>query len=221
MWAPPTQARTRVVLVRHGATEHSRERRFSGRNDLPLADLGRAQAGALAVRTRSFGAVAAVISSPLPRTVQTAETIAAELGLEVQLDADWAEVDFGAWEGLTFAEVHRASPAEMARWLASPAVAPPGGESFDSAGDRVRRARDAVLTAHAGHTVVVVTHVTPIKLLIRDALQAPAVSLFRVHLDTASISVIDYFDDANCSVRLVNGAEHLAGLDRSSDTDHP
>ncbi|MDP9093087.1 MAG: bifunctional RNase H/acid phosphatase [Actinomycetota bacterium] len=209
MWMPPSATPTRLLLGRHGSTEHSAERRFSGRNELPLSELGRGQAVALASRLASVGTISAIVSSPLLRCVQTAEAVAARLGLDIGVNDDLAEVDFGAWEGLTFAEVERSYPAEIAAWLVSDAVAPPGGESFASVARRVSRARDAIRAAHPGQVLAVVTHVTPIKTLIRLALDAPAASLFRIHLDTASLSSIDYFGDGNCSVRLVNDTAHL------------
>ncbi|HEX3336956.1 MAG TPA: bifunctional RNase H/acid phosphatase [Jatrophihabitans sp.] len=209
MWSPPTDVRTRLVLVRHGSTEHSAANRFSGRNDLALDEAGRRQAAALA--HRDFGKVAAVVSSPLRRAVQTAGAIAAGLGHEVEVVDDLAETDFGTWEGLTFAEARTHNPAELKAWLASPDTAPPGGESFTAVGRRVRRGREAVIAAHVGDVVVVVTHVTPIKLLLRFALDAPPSAMFRLFLDTASVSMIDYFADGNSSVRLVNDTSHLRG----------
>jgi ribonuclease H / adenosylcobalamin/alpha-ribazole phosphatase len=209
MWTLPDEAPTRLILVRHGATEHSAAKRFSGRNDLALDDVGERQAAALAARATTFGAVGAVVSSPLRRARQTAEVIAAALSADLEANDDLAEVDFGAWEGLTFDEVQREYPDELSAWLASPDVAPPQGESFAAAARRVRRGRDAVIAAHPGRTVVLVTHVTPIKTLLRLALDAPPVSLFRIHLDTASVSTIDYYADGNCSVRLVNDTSHL------------
>lgn len=209
MWALPTETPTRLILVRHGSTRHSADKRFSGRNELPLDDVGERQVTGLAARAASFGAVAAVISSPLRRARQTTESIAASLGVRLDVNDDLAEVDFGTWEGLTFAEVQRAHPDELSAWLHSPDAAPPQGESFATAGRRVRRGRDAVIAAHGGKTIVIGTHVTPIKTLIRLALDAPPASLFRIHLDTASVSIIDYYADGNCSVRLVNDTGHL------------
>jgi ribonuclease H / adenosylcobalamin/alpha-ribazole phosphatase len=209
MWTLPDEAPTRLILVRHGSTDHSAEKRFSGRNELPLNDVGEHQAVALATRSIAFGEVAAVVSSPLRRARQTADAIAAALGVAVDVYDDFAEVDFGAWEGLTYAELRAQRPDELSEWLGSPEAAPPGGESFASVARRVERARDAVIAAYAGRTAVVVTHVTPIKTLIRLALDAPPVSLFRMHLDTASVSSIDYYSDENCSVRLVNDTGHL------------
>lgn len=205
-WIPAAGA-TRVVLVRHGSTEHSLARRFSGRNDLPLDDAGEMQAAGLAAR--DFGHVAAIVASPLVRTMQTARAIAARLDLPVDTDDDLVETDFGAWEGLTFAEVRERWPDELAAWTSSPELAPPGGESFTAVGDRVARARAAVLDIHRGGTVLVVSHVTPIKTLLRLAVEAPPVAMYRIHLDTASVSVIDYAPDDTPSVRLVNDTSHL------------
>ncbi|SHG56035.1 probable phosphoglycerate mutase [Jatrophihabitans endophyticus] len=206
-WVPPAGPPTRLVLVRHGSTVHSADKRFSGRNDLPLNDAGRRQAAALA--GRRYGQVAAVVSSPLRRAVETAEAVAGPLGLAVRIVDDLVETDFGAWEGLTFAEARELDPAALDAWRASPDAAPPGGESFAAVARRVRRAREEVIGAHPGGTVVVVSHVTPIKTLVRLALDAPPAAMFRLHLDTASVSTVDYWDDGNSSVRLVNDTAHL------------
>jgi broad specificity phosphatase PhoE len=211
-WAPPTGDPTRLILVRHGSTAHSPERRFSGRNTLPLSELGERQAEALAGRAPSFGDVAAVISSPLRRTTQTAEAIAAVLGREVQTNEDLVEIDFGTWEGLSFAEVRDSDPESLSAWLTVPDDAPPGGESFASLVRRVRRARDAMITAYPGQTVVVVTHVTPIKALLQLALDIAPTPLFRMQLDTASVSITNYYADGLSAVRLVNGTSHLNAL---------
>jgi broad specificity phosphatase PhoE/ribonuclease HI len=206
-WTQPTSTRTRLVLVRHGATEHSAAARFSGRNELPLDETGREQAARLA--TRDYGTVAAVVSSPLRRAVETADAIAARLGTPVDVVDDLVETDFGGWEGRTFAEALESDPDVMRRWHGSPDVAPPGGESFGHVGTRVERVRAALTSTYPDSTVVVVTHVTPIKLLVCSALEAPPVALFRLYLDTASVSIVDYFADGNVSVRLVNDTSHL------------
>ena len=212
-WLPGMAAPTRLILVRHGATEHSVDKRFSGHNHLPLSADGERQADALAryVGSLARDGVAAVVSSPLRRARQTADAISAKLALPVTEDDGFAEVDFGAWEGLTFAQARAADPALLDAWLASGDAAPPGGESFTAVGRRVRRARDSALRAHGGTAVVVVSHVSPIKTLVRIALDAPVAAMFRLHLDIASVSIIDYFADGNCSVRVVNDTSHLRG----------
>ena len=202
--APPT----RLLLVRHGATELSGSR-FSGRGDPPLSGQGEAQAAALAARLSTVDGVAAVVTSPLLRARSTAAAIAGKLGLDVVTDHDLVEADFGRWDGLTFAEVRERWPAEHAGWVGDPAAAPPGGESVNQVARRVRKARDRVLAAYPGRTVVVVAHVTTIKLLLCSALGVPAAAVFRIHLDTAGLSEADWYPDGPALVRLVNDTAHL------------
>ena len=208
-WTPPPGTPTRLILVRHGSTAHSLEYRFSGRNDLPLDPAGSAQAAALAARAPSLGRVAALVSSPLRRARQTADWIASALGVPVTEDDDVAELDFGEWEGLTMSEVTARNPTALADWAASPDVAPPGGESITALTARVARARDRLVRAYPEQRVVVVTHVTPIKALVRTVLGAPAASLHRMHLDTASVSRIDHWAGRAASLRLFNDTSHL------------
>ena len=127
------------------------------------------------------------------------------------MDHDLVETDFGRWDGLTFAEVREGWPAEHAAWLADSSVAPPGGESVNQVARRARKVRDRLLAAYPGQTVAVVSHVTPIKLLLCSALGAPASALFRIHLDTASLSTVDWYPDGPAVVRLLNDTGHLAG----------
>lgn len=212
-WAPPasTEDATRLILVRHGETAYTKQGRYSGRGDIPLSDEGEAQAMAAAGRVAGLARdVAAVVTSPLMRCVRTAEIIAAEVGgVDVTVLDDLIECDFGAWEGLTFAEVKRRWPEEMDAWLGSPAVAPPGGESFDTVAARARRALGAVLPAYAGGNVVLVSHVSPLKLILRDALDAGDGFLHRLFLDAAGVSTMDVWPDGNLAVRSVNETAHL------------
>jgi probable phosphoglycerate mutase len=110
---------------------------------------------------------------------------------------------------MTFAEVMSQSPEALDRWLASTAVAPPGGESFDEVENRVRAARDRVLEQYEGSTVLVVTHVTPLKTLLRLALDAPAQAYYRLEIRPATFSTITWFGDGNVSVSAVNAEPHL------------
>jgi broad specificity phosphatase PhoE/ribonuclease HI len=209
-WAPPTGPVTTVLLLRHGATDHSPQHRFSGRNDLALSAAGRAQAAAAAQRLARTDDLAAVVTSPLRRARETAEAVAAEVGVPLEIEDGLAEADFGVFEGLTAAEAQERYPAEFGLWHTAPDVAPPGGEAFPEVARRVRRARDAVISRHADRAVVLVTHVTPIKTLVRLALDAPAAALYRMHLDVGSLSRIDYRPDGSASLRLFNDVSHLA-----------
>ena len=209
-WAAPTGVPTRLLLVRHGETALSVEKRFSGRGDVALSERGAEQARAVAARLASYGDVAGVVSSPLRRAAQTAQAVAAALGgVEIAVVDGLMETDFGEWEGYTFAEVRSRWPAEMQAWLDSPAVAPPGGESFASTFERVAAARERVLRDFAGARVAVVSHVTPIKALIREALGAPAQALYRMHLDPGSLTTVDWYADGPAVVTGLNDVSHL------------
>jgi ribonuclease H / adenosylcobalamin/alpha-ribazole phosphatase len=208
-WTGARGAPTRFLLLRHGQTELSVERRYSGRGNPALTELGRRQAEAAALYVAQKGGVAAVITSPLQRAYDTAEAAAKALGIDVTVDADLIETDFGAWEGLTFGEAAERDPELHRRWLRDTAVAPPDGESFDTAAERVRRARARIISEHPGETVLVVSHVTPIKTLLRMALDAGASILYRLHLDLASLSIAEFYPDGAASVRLVNQTAYL------------
>ncbi|MFF0878257.1 bifunctional RNase H/acid phosphatase [Micromonospora aurantiaca (nom. illeg.)] len=214
-WEPrPTEEATRLILVRHGETERTVQKRYSGRGDVPLTGRGRAQARATAARVAALApSVAAVVSSPLSRCTATAEAVAAQVGNPpVRTDDDLIECDFGVWEGRTFAEVREGWAAELDAWLASTRVAPPRGESFVTVAERTGRAVDRLRSAYPGETVVVVSHVSPIKLVLRDALAAGDAFLHRLYLDTAGISVLDLYPDGGVAVRSVNDTSHLADV---------
>jgi probable phosphoglycerate mutase len=198
-----------LLLLRHGQTPLSVEKRFSGLGDPPLTPEGERQAAAAARRLGSYD-IGAIVSSPLERARRTAEAVAAEAGRHVQVDEDLREVDFGAWEGLTFAEVRKGWPSEMAAWWADPAVAPPGGESFLDAQKRVKVARERLLASYPEDIVLVVSHVTPIKMFVQLALEAPLSALYRMHLDLAALTTVDAYADGPTVLRAFNDTAHLA-----------
>ena len=200
---------TATLLLRHGQTPLSVERRFAGRGDIPLTDVGLRQADASAVALAQRGGIGLVLTSPLRRTLQTAEAVAQRTGAPLAVDDDLAETDFGAWEGLTFAEVLARWPDDMAAWMADASAAPPGGESFAAVGVRVNAALDRLLAAHQGKRVVVVSHVTPIKTLVCRALLAPPAALFRIHLDVGSLTEASWFADGPALLRSLNDTAHL------------
>ncbi|MCU1599763.1 MAG: Phosphoglycerate mutase [Frankiales bacterium] len=210
-WQDMGSKPTTTLLLRHGQTALSIEKRFSGVGDPPLTEIGLAQAAAAAERLRDSGATV-VVASPLQRAQQTAAAVASVLGVEVHTEAGFQETAFGDWDGYTFGEVRATWPAEMDAWLSSTAVAPPHGESFDATAIRVRQARDRVLAAHGGEKVVIVSHVTPIKTLLRMALEAPPTSLYRMHLDLACLSHVQWFADGPAVVRSMNETYHLAAI---------
>ncbi|MGC0382303.1 bifunctional RNase H/acid phosphatase [Streptomyces sp. SAI-129] len=212
-WGPPDMgAPATFVLLRHGETPLTPQKRFSGSggSDPSLSPVGREQAEKVAESLARRGTIEAIVASPLARTRETAGIVAARLGLEVTVEEGLRETDFGAWEGLTFGEVRERHPADLDAWLASPDAEPTGGgESFAATGVRIAATRDKLVAAYAGRTVLLVSHVTPIKTFLRLALGAPPESLFRMELSAASLSAVAYYADGGASVRLFNETSHL------------
>lgn len=199
-----------LVLLRHGETEQSLERRFSGSSDLALTEKGRMQARAVAERIAGTPPIAAIYSSPLQRARQTAEAVGALLGVPVTIEEQLREISFGEWEGLTFAEAKRTGGDAFVRWAQSTDVAPPGGESQAKCLERIAAFRNVLLKRHEGERILLVTHVTPIKSLIGEALGGLKVA-GRINLDLCSLSRIDYHDGRTV-VKLVNEVSHLGDI---------
>jgi probable phosphoglycerate mutase len=207
-WSKDLGSPTTLVLVRHGATDHTTDKRFSGRggHDPALNNDGLAQVRAVADWLAPLGdEIDVVLSSPLRRTRETAEIIAQRLNHPVEVEEGLAEAAFGTWEGLTFHEVQQAYPDDLDAWLGALDVAPGGhGDSFEEMDRKVRRTRDKILGAFPGKAVLAVTHVTPIKLLVRMALGAPLDAVYKMELAPASVTVISWFEDGTASLRMFN-----------------
>jgi probable phosphoglycerate mutase len=208
-WRTGQGQATVTLLLRHGQTPLSTERRFAGIGDIELTETGVRQAKLAGERLAARGDIDVIVTSPLQRARQTAAEVAAATGAPVVDDGDLRETDFGAWEGLTFAEAQQRWPNEVTAWLADPAVAPPQGESFTAVGVRVRTALDRLLGQFAGQTVLVVSHVTPIKMLLTEALLAPPAALHRMFLDVGSLNEVHWFSDGPAVVRSLNDTGHL------------
>jgi ribonuclease H / adenosylcobalamin/alpha-ribazole phosphatase len=223
---------TTVILVRHGRTDYTDLRRACGGDSAgpELNAGGRRQAqllahalvdhvgrllrdaqprpetqmAGLAMAEPLGGQPVAVLSSPLLRARQTATVLGGALGLEPQIDADWAEVALGDWDGLSYAEIAEGWPAEYRAWRASTSAAPPHGESLDDVEKRVNAACDRLVQAHPGETVLVVSHTAPIRTVIARALQAGPAALWRLRVDPTAVSVIRFWVDGGCEVGCVN-----------------
>ncbi|WP_442816537.1 histidine phosphatase family protein [Streptomyces sp. NBC_01304] len=204
---------TTLVLLRHGETLLTPERRLSGSggSNPGLSPVGRRQAEAAAAALAHRGGIEAVVTSPMRRCQETAQAVAARLGLSVQADAELREADFGAWEGLTFGEVRERYPDDLSAWRASPESAPTGaGETMQQVIRRVAAVRDGLLARYAGGTVLVVSHVVPVRTLLRLALQAPPHTLFRMEVAAASLSTVTYDADRTATVQALNDIHHLS-----------
>jgi ribonuclease H / adenosylcobalamin/alpha-ribazole phosphatase len=200
-WAPQLGIPTTLLLLRHGQTMMTAAKQFSGSGfDGPALDeLGREQA-VRAARALAGAGVVAVVSSPMQRARETAQIVAKQLDLAVQVDAGWRECAFGAWEGLTFEQVGERFPAELAGWLGSTSASAPGGESIDGMVVRVAAARDRALSKYPGQAVVVVTHSLPIRALVRLSLDAPPQAMFRMQPAPASVTELHVYPDGTTSM---------------------
>jgi len=202
--SPPT---LRLFLVRHGETPGNREMRYLGTRDEPLSPLGVEQADLLAAALAPLP-LGAVYASPLRRTADTARPIAAARGLAVHVEPRLREQAFGAWEGLTRAEVLAAGGGDALQgWEADLGSAPPGGESLQAVQERVLSLVHDLASAHGGRQIALVSHVGPIKALLCAALGVPLAVARRFFLDPATVSVVDW--DERPVVRLVNAHGHL------------
>ena len=213
-WSGGGEATT-LIVVRHGVTAHTSAKRFSGGlggDNPPLSDEGRDQVRAAGEWLSPMAArVDAVVASPVRRTRESADLIGALLEVAVSDEPGFAEMEFGHWDGLTFAEVGERHEEEMSAWRGSLDVAPQGGESFRVVQERVLAGLERVLAEHAGRTVVVVSHVTPIKTLVAHALDAPLEAVFRMELSPASVTVLSYYPDGRASLRLYNALPPARG----------
>ncbi|MCP1386786.1 bifunctional RNase H/acid phosphatase [Corynebacterium sp. TA-R-1] len=209
-WAGQDAPRTRFVLLRHGQTAHSAERRYSGTSDPELTEVGQAQARRAATTLATMGKVDVIVTSPQRRARQTAAACAEALGVPedaIEVVEDFRELDFGAFEGLTRQEAQERDPDAFGAWEASASEKPPSGESLAQLHRRVTRARLMVQKAHEGKTVLVVTHMTPIKSVIRQALGTGAETFRHIFLDLASVSVVEFYGDFGV-VRTFNDVAH-------------
>src|SRR5882757_765162 len=214
-WASDLGTTTTLRLLRHAQTPHTVQRRFSGgATDPPLTEIGEQQANVTARHLSTAGRLDLIVSSPLLRARQTAAAAGAALAVDVVVDEDLRECNFGVWDGLTFEEVREGWPEEIAAWLASPALAPPGGESLREVAARVSNAQERMLDRHAGQNLLVVAHVSPIKMLIRFALDGPEHLIHKLQLAPASLSTVAWYGDGNSALHSFNDTGHLGALAR-------
>lgn len=202
-------ATTRLFLIRHGATTLSAEDRFAGATNVELSDVGRAQARALGTRL-AVEDLAAVYASPLRRTMETAQYVAAPHDTPVLARDGLREISHGRWEQLTRAEVESQFPAEYASWEQDPfTFAPEGGESGVSVMSRALPVLREIVLAHEGRNVAVVSHKATLRLMLCGLLGIDARG-YRDRLDQspACVNVLDFRDPVRARLMLYNDTSH-------------
>lgn len=188
--ADAPHAATRVVLVRHGVTAQTGPL-LSGRlPGIDLSEKGVEQAEHAAARLASL-AVTTVYASPIERTTQTAQCIAARFGLPVIALDGVIEADYGEWTGGKIADLAKTEEWKVVQVAPSRARFP-GGESIREMQARVVGALDAVVAQHPHETIVVVSHADPIKSAIAHYAGTHLDLFQRVFVSPASITVLEF-----------------------------
>jgi len=211
---------TTVILVRHGRTELTETNRLSGRDgaDPSLSESGLLDAKAVANELAKFSIAkpfdnlprpTVLLSSPLSRTKQTAAEIALKLDLEITILPEAAEISFGEWDGHTNAEVEQKWPELFARWRGDIEMRPPGGESLAEFDGRVLTGFNKIVTEYEGESVVLVSHVMPIRGLVRKAMAAQWEAYWRVSVAPCSITVLRFWGEEAAEIACVNYSGHL------------
>jgi broad specificity phosphatase PhoE len=203
---------SRLVLVRHGETDYNRRGLALGRADAPLNETGRSQAESL---REALGGVplTAIYASPLVRAVDTATSIAAVHGKEVQIEHGLVEMDIGEVEGLTFPELRKQYPALAQNWGGAdgPTFRMPGGERLVDVQNRALESIEAIAARHPGQTSCAVTHNFVILSYLASVLGIELAQFRRLRHGVAAIAEVDVRPGRSRVVRL-NDACHLVGL---------
>ena len=201
----------RVFVIRHGESTWVRERRFAGSRDVPLTDTGRRQCAAVARALAATG-VAAIYASPLERARASAEVIAEPHRLPVRIVPAFAEMAFGAWEGLTRDEIRARFPEGWEQWRSAPHLcAPAGGETVSKVAERVGAGLTELQQAHADQTIVLVSHSIVMRVMVLAALGLGLDRLWTVDAAPAGITEIEYEPDW-ATVHRMNTVSHLDGV---------
>lgn len=211
---------TTIILVRHGRTILTESHRISGRGgeDPQLSEAGIQDAQAVAeelTKVSHSGAYSkvlrptVVVSSPIARTRETAAIIAAKLGIKVEINDDIAEIAFGDWDGHTNQEVAENWPDQYEQWRGDVKISPPGGESLEEFDVRVQNGLADILEKYEGKTVIVVSHVMPIRGFIKSALQAGWPAYWRTSVAPCSMNIIRFWGNEAAEITVVNQTNHL------------
>lgn len=199
----PSESSLRLILLRHGEPEAQVHGRCYGNLDVGLSDNGR---DAVRAKLSSLGGlrVSALYTSPLKRAVETAAIAEASLGMKAIAAPELREINFGAFEGLTYPEIEQRYPKEYRLWMECPTeVTFPSGECFMDMKVRVLKFMESLFALHEQGTVTIVAHGGPNRVILADALGIPAAMVFRIDQSYAAVNVIDYIERCPI-VRLVN-----------------
>lgn len=200
---------TRIIFVRHGEADFPKDRIYcDDREDPPLTAAGQDQA-CHAATMLSRAAVDAILASPMQRTTTTAELIGREVRAPLSHSAELRERRFGVWDGLYFNEIEQHYPDAYRQWKQDPVgFTPEGGETIHDLQSRIQAVITRLITEYPGQSLVVVSHVGPIRVAVADALGLPLLYYRRLTVDYGSLTCIDYGNTQN-NLRYLNFKEHF------------
>jgi broad specificity phosphatase PhoE len=183
---------TSFILVRHGQTEWNRIERFRGHADVPLNETGLAQAEATGQRVAAEWQPVAIYTSPLSRSVKTAEAIAKHFDLLVQRHPGLSDIDYGEWQGLTPEEARQRWPEEIDAWYNRPHLAHiPGGETLDDLRARAMQTVKELAERHPGETIVLVGHTVINRIILLGVLSLGNERFWRIKQEPCAINVFE------------------------------
>jgi len=201
---------TRILLTRHGHVEGITPERFRGRQPLALTEQGRVEAAAVARRIAAAWTPSRIYSSPMGRSVETAELIATACGIAApQTCDDLNDIDYGAWQFKTLADAKMDNPALFTAWFAAPQLVRfSRGESLQNLAARAANVLRSVLARHPEDTVVLVGHDSVNRVLLLQCLDMPLSSYWRISQSPCCVNEIDICEGKVC-IRRVNETHHL------------
>ena len=205
---------TQIIFVRHGQTEWNKLGRYQGQANVPLSEVGRKQAAALAAKF-PIENVDVIYSSDLDRARETAETFARNFGLEVHPDTAFREIFFGDWEGLTYDQICEGWPNMMDKFFTDPdKMRMPNGEGFQDVQDRAVQRLKEIIAENEGKTIAIAAHGGVIRTMLVWILHMDLKYMWTLRQDNTAVNVIDYRDGV-FTVRTINDIHHLDEMKES------
>jgi alpha-ribazole phosphatase len=194
---------TRVWLIRHGEPAEESKNRCYGSLDIGLSEKGRRQMKEVSGHLKNEAA-SAIYTSPSSRARESASILTSSQSCSIEIVADFREMDFGAFEGLTYDEIAARYPDLYRQWMETPTeIRFPNGETFTEMRTRVLRAFEEILSEREGQTVMIVSHGGVNRILIAWALQMPGSNIFRLAQDYAAMNLISFAGQTPC-VQFLN-----------------
>ncbi|HPK86915.1 MAG TPA: histidine phosphatase family protein [Atribacterota bacterium] len=203
------EAKTRIILVRHGECQGNREGLFRGRSDFPLNENGFIQAKELGTELRKFEPVK-IFTSPLSRAKETARIISKQCHIEIEICEEMNNIKLGPWEDKAKDFIARQYPEQWAIWLSEPEkLVLTGMETLDEVQQRARKGLNNIIKNHAGDTVIIISHRAVLKPLIASCLEMAKPYFWRIHMDTAAYSILHYDQLRGFVLVQLNQNRHL------------